>query len=217
MDYKNLTEVEKNQLVKQYAKLINKIIHQFYKKGVTSWDNIESAALEGFALAINRYDEERSKMNFAQYAGFMIRNNILTSFDNELRTVKLSAYAQKKVTSWGGTTFNTLSIDTAEGWGNDESGTPNKSVLSKISNNGDFSDGDIYEFIYSKLENRFSEKHCVIFYKKFGLKNYEEMSGRDIAKEVGLHEVSVSTIIKKMVNWMKKDTEICEMLQNLVG
>jgi DNA-directed RNA polymerase specialized sigma subunit len=41
MDYRNLNEVEKNALVEQYKKLINRMINQFYKKGYTTWDQLE--------------------------------------------------------------------------------------------------------------------------------------------------------------------------------
>ena len=92
----NMTELEKNTLVQQYEPLINKITKQYSDKVKASWEDLKSMAYEGFAIAINTYDETRSSMTFAQFAGFAIRNNILTSLNNELRTVKLSAYAQKK-------------------------------------------------------------------------------------------------------------------------
>jgi DNA-directed RNA polymerase specialized sigma subunit len=94
MNYKTLNEVEKNQLVEQYEPLMNKLVAQFINDNVKcSWEDLKSYAYEGFALAIQKYDETRSSMNFTQYAAYYIRNNILLSLNNELRTVKLSAYA----------------------------------------------------------------------------------------------------------------------------
>jgi hypothetical protein len=89
-----LNETEKNELVKQYEPLINKISGQFFESVHCSWEDLKSYAYEGFAIAIQKYDETRSSMNFTQYAAFSIRNNILTSINNELRTVKMSDYNQ---------------------------------------------------------------------------------------------------------------------------
>ena len=113
MNYKSLTQSEKNSLAKQYEPLVNKITKQFVERVKVSWDDVKSMAWEGFALAIEQYDETKSKMNFTQYAGFAIRNNILTSLDNELRVVKLSNYAQKKAIEKGEAVFNSVSIDTS--------------------------------------------------------------------------------------------------------
>jgi hypothetical protein len=84
--------------------------------------------------------------------------------------------------------------------------------------NPTFSDGDIYEYIYTRLESKFPSKQCDMFYRSFGLKDYDEIQkGRDIAKELGVSEAAVSQKVKKIINWMKSDTEMKEMLTNLLG
>ena len=131
MNYKNLNEVEKNQLVKQYEPLINKLVAQFINGNVKcSWKDLKSYAYEGFAIAIQKYDDSRSTMNFTQYAAFSIRNNILTALNNELRTVKLDAYAQKVVEKQGGSSFNMISIDSFTQ--DDETERCRKIVLSEV-------------------------------------------------------------------------------------
>ena len=100
-----------NELVEKYEPLVNKITKQFVDKVKVSWDDVKSMAYEGLAIAFNTYDSERSKMTFVQFAGFAIRNNILTGLNNELRTVKLSAYAQKKAVERGEAVFNSVSMD----------------------------------------------------------------------------------------------------------
>lgn len=214
MIYRDLTQEEKNKLAIQYEPLVNKLVNQWYKKGVTSWDQLKSMAYEGLALAINTYDDKRSKMNFMQFAAFAIRNNILTSLDNELRTVKLSNYAQKKVTERGEVLFNTVSIDMRIR--QDDDRTPRELRLNMYTN-AKFSDGDIFSYIYTRLEAKFSERDCEIFYKVFGLKGYDEIKGKDVAKEYGISEGLVSQKIKKITSWIRKDDEICEMFQNLIG
>ena len=214
MIYKDLTQEEKNKLAIQYEPLVNKLVNQWHKKGLTTWDQLKSMAYEGLALAINTYDDEKSKMNFMQYASFAIRNNILTSLDNELRTVKLSNYAQKKVTERGESLFNTVSIDVSIRA--DEDKRNPQEIRLNMFTGAKFSDGDVFSYIYTRLETTFSEKDCVIFYKVFGLKGYDEMKGKDIAREFGVSEGLISQKIKRITTWIRKDNELCEMLQNLI-
>ena len=215
MDYRNLNEAEKNALVEQYKKLINRMINQFYKKGYTTWDQLESMALEGFAIAIHTYDSTRSSLTFTQFAAYAIRNNILTSLDNELRVVKLSAYAQKKVTEAGGTTWNTVRLDTTPN--SDQSDRPTKEVKLGAYSKAKFGDGDVYEYLYSRIEDEFSNRDCTMFYKSFGLKTYDITAGKVIAQEFGVSEGWVSQRIKRITTWIRKDTELCEMLSKLMA
>lgn len=217
MDYKNLNEREKNELAKQYKNLVVKLIHQYYSQcqnsRIMDWSQIESMAWEGFALAINTYDSDRSKMTFTQFAAYAIRNNILHCLDEEMRTVKLSAYAQKKVMARGETTWNSVSIDTPI---NDDDKKISQDIKFGIYENAKFGDGDIFDYLYSRLEGEFSDRDCQMFYMSFGLKGEKECyKGKDIAKKFNISEALVSRRIKQMTSWIRKDEEICEMLQNL--
>ena len=212
--YRNLSESEKNNLVKQYEPLVNKMIMQFFSKGTTSWENLRSMALEGLALAINNYDNSRSNMNFTQFAAFAIRNNILTCLDNELRTVKLSNYAQKKAVEAGETLFNSISIDSMRNT-DDENRKPLEIRIGMYANET-FSDGNVFEYMYTRMESQFSERDCNIFYMTFGLKGFEETKGKDIAKEVGVSEGLVSQRVKKIIEWIRQDSDLCEVLSNLL-
>lgn len=212
--YRNLSESEKNNLVKQYEPLVNKMIMQFFSKGTTSWENLRSMALEGLALAINNYDDSRSNMNFTQFAAFAIRNNILTCLDNELRTVKLSNYAQKKAVEAGETLFNSISIDSMRN-ADDENRKPLEIRIGMYANET-FSDGNVFEYMYTRMESQFSERDCNIFYMTFGLKGFEETKGKDIAKEVGVSEGLVSQRVKKIIEWIRQDSDLCEVLSNLL-
>ena len=52
MDFRpNFTEREKNQFARQYESLVRKLVKQTVDKGFNEWDQIESAAWEGFARA----------------------------------------------------------------------------------------------------------------------------------------------------------------------
>lgn len=214
---------EKNNLALQYEPLVNKITKQFVDKIKVSWDDVKSMAYEGLAIAMNTYDPERSKMTFTQFAGFAIRNNILTGLNNELRTVKLSAYAQKKAVERGEAVFNTVSMDGFKNENPQDSDCRTSLGMASIrdwrvylNEEAKFSDGDIFETMYSKLEDNFPSRDCEIFYMTFGLKDYEETKGKDIAEYFNISRSLVSIKLKSVINFIQKDEELVEILSNLL-
>lgn len=213
-----MTELEKNQLTRQYEPLINKITKQFIDKGCGKWEDVKSMAYEGFAIAINTYDSTKSSMTFMQFAGFAIRNNILTGLNNELRTVKLSAYAQKKAIERGESVFNSVSFDSD--WSNTDdnrsSGIKWNKEYDRLSQEAKFDDGDIFETLYCKLEEVFPTRDCEIFYRTFGLKDYDEEKGKDIAAYFGISRSLVSIKLKGIISYIQKSDELCEVLANLL-
>lgn len=216
-----MNNTDKSALVAQYEPLVNKLTKQFVDKVRVPWDDVKSMAYEGLAIAFNTYDPNRSKMTFMQYAGFAIRNNILTSLNNELRTVKLSAYAQKKAIENGDAVFNSVSIDytnndnpTNSGYG--FTNAPRRTEWDKLSTSDKWSDGDIFETLYSKLEDTFPTRDCEIFYMTFGLKNYDETKGKDIAKYFGISCSLVSVKVKGIISFIQKDNDLVEILANLL-
>lgn len=208
-----MTEIEESKLVLKYEPLVNKLVKQFYDQVQCPWNDLKSMAYEGLAIAIHKYDSNRSKMSFTQYAAFAIRNNILTCLDEELRTVRLSAYAQKKVIERGGTTFNTISID--QPYHGDDERTPRESVMNMYEDEK-FSNGDVFNYLYDRLDDKFSERDCNIFYMTFGLKGYSETKGRDIAKSLNISEGLVSQRLKKVITFIRQDSDLCEMLGSLI-
>ena len=218
IDFKSLSEIELNAMVIKYEPLINKISKQYSDKVKIGWEDIKSMAYEGFAMAIQNYDPTRSTMTFTQFAGFAIRNNILTSLNNELRTVKLSAYAQKKAVENGEAVFNSVSLD-----GDWQTGDDNRNVgikwtkeYDKLSQEEKFSDGDIFDTLYTKIEDAFSTRDCEIFYMNFGLKDYEETKGKDIADYFGISRSLVSIKLKNVIDFIQHDEELIEILSNLL-
>ena len=218
--YKNISESEKTALVKQYEPLINKITKQFATQVKIEWQAIKSMAYEGFVLAMLNYDDERSKLNFKQFAGWSIRNNILSSLDKELRTVTMSAYAQKKAAENGESTFNSVSLSIITGDQSavcDDDKRVGRELKFGVYEKDKFSDGDVYEYLYSRLEERFSPRDCEIFYRSFGLKDFDDEKGKDIAKHFGVSEGLISQKIKKMILFIRGDEELTEMMANLIA
>lgn len=213
----SMTELEKNMMVAQYEPLVSKIVKQFVNKLNVPWDDIKSMAYEGLALAINGYDPKRSKMTFVQYAGFAIRNNILTGLNNELRTVKLSAYAQKKAIERGDAVFNSVGIDYSSNDNTEHiNTTPKKNEWDKLSISDKWSDGDVFETLYSKLEDNFPIRDREIFYMTFGLNGYEELKGKDIASLFNISCSLVSIRLKAIIKFIQHDEELVEILANLL-
>ena len=214
MNYNNLNEVEKNQLVKQYEPLMNKLVNQFFKKVQCPWEDLKSYAYEGFSLAIQKYDENKSSMSFTQYAAFAIRNNILTALNSELRTVKMDAYAQKITAENGVPAFNMISIDSCTN--DDESEHYRKIILSEVVEDK-FSNGDIFEYLYSRIEDEFSYRDCEMFYKTFGLKGFDITKNKDIAKLYNVSEGLSCQKVSKIIKWIRKDNDLCEQLSLLLA
>lgn len=209
------TDTERNEMVVKYEPLINKLTAQFYHKTVSDWQSIKSMAYEGFVLAMNKFDPERSKMSFMSFAAFEMRNNIMTCLTNESRTVKLPFEEQKKLKESGRSTFNSVSIDHKYNGDDGDDLKPRETVMG-MAVAAKFDDGDIFDCLYTKLEDRFNTQICEIFYMTFGLKGYEETPNKEIAKHFGVSEGRISQRKKEVIEFIRNDGELCEMLANLL-
>lgn len=214
------TPQEKDQLVKQYEPLINKIAGQFYPevKSTVDWDWLKSMAYEGFALAINKYDPKRSSMSFMSFAGYSILNNIRQCLTDESRTVKLPFEEQKKRKEQGQTLFTSVSIDHctwAQDNDNDDDYRPREMKMG-VYTPAKFADGDVFNYLYQRLEERFPQRECEMFYMTFGLKNFQETPNQNIAAHFGVSEGLVSQKKRKIIDWIKQDIDLCEVLSNLL-
>jgi DNA-directed RNA polymerase specialized sigma subunit len=131
----------------------------------------------------------------------------------------LSAYAQKKAIENGDAVFNSVSIDYANNDNTADSGfksAPRRNEWDKLSTSDKWSDGDIFETLYTKLEDTFPTRDCEIFYMTFGLKNYDETKGKDIAKYFGISCSLVSVKVKGIISFIQKDNDLVEILANLL-
>lgn len=214
-DYLKLSEVDKNKLALKYEPLVNKITKQFQEKTHMEWESIKSAAYEGLALAFNTFDSKKSNMKFLSYAAFSIRNNILTSIDNELRTVKLSNYAQKKAKERGEALFNSMSLNVLSSPDSDSDKTSSEYRYGCY-NTDKFSNGNVYEYLYKRLGSAFPEKDLNIFYRSYGLNDFDIEKGKDLAKEYNCSEGLISQKNKKIIQYIQNDNDLREMLGSLL-
>ena len=209
-----LTEKEKNDLVRQYEPLINKIVAQFYNTVKCSQADLKSMANEGFAAAIYKYNGKKSSQSFTQFAAYQIRFSILTHLDNELRTVKLSYQAQKRMVEEGKPLFNTVSIDQPYAGSDDDESTPREIVMNMYENEK-FSNGDVLKYLCDRLKRRFSEQDCDIFFSTFGLDGHDIVKGTKLAKKYKITQGRISQKRNAMINYIRKDKDLCEMLATL--
>jgi RNA polymerase sigma factor (sigma-70 family) len=207
------TDKQKNELTKQYEPLINKLTGQFYTSVQMDWDSIKSMAYEGFALALNKYDESKSSMSFMSLAAFEMRNNIMTRLTEESRTVKLPFEEQKRRKESGEPLFNSVSIDRSV---REDDDIKPREIVMGMYETARFADGDVFSYLYERLEEKFPQRECDMFYMSFGLKGFEDTPNQDIAKKFGVSEGLVSQKKRKIIDWIRTDRDLCEMLSNLV-
>lgn len=212
--FKNADEETRNELAKQFSKLINKITAQEYRKVQYPWDEIYSMAMEGFVNAMNEYDPTRSKMTFTQYAGFAILHNIHNRITEECRTVRYTGYAVEQAKKEGRTQFTTVRIDTAINNDSDER-KPREVKLGMVQKD-DFSDGDVFEYLYSRIDAEFNEIDRNCFYSYYGLKGLEEKQVAELAKYYGVTSGRISQRIKRVIRYIQKDENLFEMLGSLL-
>lgn len=208
--------MNESQLVKKFEPLICKLTSQFHHQTVGNWDDIKSMAYLGFVLAIRKYDENRSNMSFKSFAAFMMKNTIMTCLTNESRVVKLPFEEQKSLKESGQSTFNRASIDYQISEDNEQKPKDNQMGLA-IATPAKFDDGDVLEYLYTRLEQQFNTMDCEIFYMTFGLKNHEELQNKEIAKKLNLSEGRISQRKKEIIKFIRQDNDLCEMLASLMN
>lgn len=222
---KDTTLQERNQITIKYEPLINKITKQMFdkNKGKVVWDDIKSMAYEGFVIAMNKYDPNRitttgKPLTFTQFAAWSILNNIRTRLSDETRVVKMTSYMQKRAQEEGKSTFESKGFETKDEEGNDINRSKVfESLKNTLYSTPIWEDGNIEEYIYTKIEARFGETDSTLFYRFYGLKGYEDTKVMDMARELNVTSGRISQRIKKVVDYIKKDDELCEAIAKLFG
>ena len=215
MEQKNLNlkdPKERERLVIQYKNLMFKIVNQYVGKLPLPFDDIVGAAMEGFTKAMNSYKTGTSQ-SFQQYAGWCMRNNILTSANEEGHVVKFNAYQQKKAKERGESTFITQSISNIY----EETQEDKLEILgiedSKMDN---LDEEEVFSDLFSWLEYNFSKRDCEIFYLFFGLNGRIQTKGIDIAKQFNVSAATVTVTNKKIIKKLKENDNLLDELRDLL-
>lgn len=214
-DYRNASDSVRNEAVRQYLPLINKITGQFHKKLKADWDTLFSMALEGFNEALNLYDPDESSQSFLQFASYRMRFSILNSTNVELHAVALSYYAQQKVREELGSTFTCVSMESISGdAGNDDD------TYSREGKYGLYTSPDLLcdpiEEMMKKVRQKFSRRDVDFFVRFYGVGGVQPEKAKDLAKEWKVSGGLVSQRIKAILEFIRSDETIMDNLSDLM-
>ena len=186
-----------NEMVKKYEPLVHKLAHQMERTSNFSYEDLVQYGFEGLLTAFKTY-RETEKQTFIQYAAWQIRYAILNANNNEGHLVKYSYYQQKKETKMCINSIdndeNTLQIEYTEGC--------------------DIS--SVRSVLYHELELKFSTRDCDIFYRTYGLKNYDYEKSKDVAKMYNISSASVTVINKKIIQYIKDNSKLMDIMSELL-
>ena len=234
--FANASQEVRNQLAKQFTPLVNKIVGQQQKILKTDWGTLMSMGFEGLAIAMNTYDPERSGMTFTQYAAFSILNNIRNCSCIELHTVKLTSYTQDQIrkanaaakkaeetdetysgapAGVGTTTFTSVSISNVMNPSGDNDNM-NREMRYGIYESAKFANGDIFEQIKVEVDSHCNKTDAYCFYHYFGICGYPEKQVIELAEELNVTSGRISQRLKKVIDFIKKDENLCEGLAALL-
>lgn len=203
---------ERERLFLQYKNLMFKIVNQYTGKLPLQFDDIVGAAMEGFTKALNSYKTGTSQ-SFQQYAAWCMRNNILTSANEEGHVVKFNAYQQKKAKERGESTFISQSISNIY----EDTQEDKLEILGVEDPEFDnFDEGEALSNLFSWLEYNFSKRDCEIFYLYFGLNGRTMTKGVDIAKKFKVSAATVTVTNKKIIKKLKENETLLNELRDLL-
>lgn len=212
----------RNDIAKRYMPLIEKLVHQYADKCPLSKEELRSAAMIGLTNAMNEYKnpEELEKagkggnMSFTNYAAYRIKQQILADITDFSRNVKISDYYQNKLKDSGEDTNREFSIDRM--FGDSEDGPMSIDRFFGLADDTDFMNNreeeQAFEKLFKRIESKFSQRDCVVFYKVWGVNGYKPEKTKDIAKELGVSSPAITKICNKILKFMSEDKE-CQMLK----
>lgn len=217
----------RDNIVKKYGALIEKMIKQYIDKSSLSKEDLRSAAMIGLINAMNTYKnpEELEKigksgqMNFASYAAFCIKHQIIKDITNYNSDVKISRYYQNKLKDEGETVSRELSIDHI--YTNDDGdNASNLDTFFGLSDSDkgmdDYEKEDVYKKLFKYLESKFSSRDCIILYKTWGVNGYKREKVKDIAKELGISSPAVVQACNRIIKFIANDKYCKDLYKDLL-
>lgn len=233
--FANASEAVRNQLARQFEPLVNKIVAQQQRILKTDWNTLQSMGWEGLAIAMNTYDPERSNMNFTQFAAYSILNNIRNCSCTDLHTVKLTSYTQDQIRKVaasrnqeqqegenivskpgvGTTTFTSVSISNVVNPQCDNDNM-NREMKYGVYESAKFADGDVFEQLRLEVDANCNKTDAYCFYHYFGICGYPEKQVTELAEEFNVTSGRISQRLKKVIDYIKKNDDLCESLSALL-
>ena len=206
---------DRNAMVKKYMPLVYKIAGQLHKGMGYDMDECVSAGLEGVIYAMDTYKDDK-KQTFTQYAAYMIRFSIMNDFNRNGRTIRVSWDQQKKAAAKGEDINLCQSIDHSVR--DDEDGTTvwerklegdgeNEILLSMAPK-----EEELWEDIWKDIREMFNERDRKIFFMTFGVGGEKEITGKDMAKEMGISPAAITQSRNKIIRKIRKNKDLMEKL-----
>ena len=225
------SEEGRNALAKKWEKLVHKIAQQWRGKVNMTYDEIVSAAWEGFTNAMNSYgkksaykdtDDEKAvkTYTFGQFAAYMIRFAIAGEVNNTSRLVRvpISAISKEKKEKGSIAKNNTISGDKKVG-GDDDG---NKTLFDFV---GGTDDGErtldqqdldkLWADVYRILEKEFDKKVIEAWYSFMGLNGREKIKNKEIAAKIGCQPSLVSYYCNTVNNFIKNDARVLSKMKEI--
>lgn len=211
------TSAGRNACAKQYMAMVHKIVNQHVGQCRLSKPEIMSAALQGFADAMNdwRKNGDESAIPFKTYAAYRVKQQILNDINAYSYSMKTNWYGVKKV---GSTMLSALSLDNAARDSEGEFKSDRLRELGADDPNYNLtpSDEENLEELYKIIENTFKQRDIDIFYRYFGLNGYAKEKGKDIAKSLGISPSLIKGVINDIIfKKLKSNPKAMEILMNL--
>ncbi len=187
-----LTEFEKNKIAEENYALVFYVVNMFHNTGI-AYDDLVGAATEGYAKALNAYDDGRNT-KFSTYAINCIRNEILFFMRKEKRHIVNNISLNKILAS--DKNGNDLSVeDTISNESGDVKGLEDSVVLKE----------ELEKMMESLDMLEDIDKYIIIH--RYGLFGEKIKTQSDIASRTNMSQANVS----------KKEKLILEALEKILA
>lgn len=205
----------RNAVAKQFTPLVYKIAGQMHKSMGYDMNECISAGFEGLLYAMDTYKNDKDQ-TFTQYGAYMIRFSIMNDFNKNGRTIRVSWDQQKKANEVGEDVNLCKSLDSAKRsdedgmnmWERKIKGDDENDVLLTMAP----AEGDMWNEIWEDIKDMFNERDKRIFFATFGVGGVKEVSGKDLAKEMGISPAAITQSRNKIIRKIKANKKLMEKL-----
>lgn len=222
----------RGKVTNQYRPLLIKICKQWNGKSNLSYDDLMSAAQEGFVWALNGYGKKTDKnkvdldtivssMTFGQYAAYMIRSSILASIKNESKTVREPISAQNKERKEKGFNRRSNSISGNRSINKDDEG--GKTLFDFIGGAEEAGIAvdrkdleNLWQEVFDLIKKEFNEKIFDTFCSSYGINGYKKMKNKDIAEKYGISKSNVSYYCYKVENFINTSKNVKKLFKEIL-
>ena len=184
-----LTDKEKSTIAEKNMKLIDYVCHRLITPN-TSYEELFSVGLIGYAKALDRYDKSRN-VKFSTYAYNCINNEILFFLRKENKHVQYNVSLNKILSI--DKNGNNLQLEEIISDKNQGKKTLEDNLL----------DEENKEYLKKIIEKFKPEEQYIITYR-YGLDNGRIKTQKQIAEDINMSQANVSKIQKNCLNKLKK-------------